>query len=349
MMLILIVISFSIQAQIANAILRPEFARWLPPVWFLGLYQAMLGDPDPGMRQLAQRAIGALCISFVSTLIAYLVSYRRHRKLLVEGTSSPARNRPRAGLLLDWLIPDPRQQAVIVFISKTFAGSSQHRTILMGYSGFGLAVLLTGILGMRSVLESVRFVPACFLYAHIVLVVFILLGLRHLFSIPTELRANWTFQITEAEGRGEWLRAVDRFVLASGAVMLLVVPLPIEAYLLGWRALSESMLTASFALLCYEGMFFSWEKLPFTCSYLPGKRPMLVLALGLAGLLTFLPVVNGILLACLYHPGAYLAVLALMLAAWARIRTSRREGWRELRLKYDDLPEPAVGGLNLFR
>jgi hypothetical protein len=96
-------------------------------------------------------------------------------------------------------------------------------------------------------------------------------------------------------------------------------------------------------------MFFSWEKLPFTCSYLPGKRPMLVLALGLAGLLTFLPVVNGILLACLYHPGAYLAVLALMLAAWARIRTSRREGWRELRLKYDDLPEPAVGGLNLFR
>src|ERR1039457_1558326 len=36
-MLVLIVPSFSIQAQITNTLVRPEFATWLPPVWFLGL------------------------------------------------------------------------------------------------------------------------------------------------------------------------------------------------------------------------------------------------------------------------------------------------------------------------
>ena len=48
----------------------------------------------------------------------------------------------------------------------------------------------------------------------------LLIGTRHLFSLPTELEANWIFQITEGEGRGQWLRAVDRFVLFWGALML---------------------------------------------------------------------------------------------------------------------------------
>src|ERR1035441_7381896 len=40
-MLILIVLSFSIQAQVTNTVVQSELARWLPPVWFLGLNQVM--------------------------------------------------------------------------------------------------------------------------------------------------------------------------------------------------------------------------------------------------------------------------------------------------------------------
>jgi hypothetical protein len=347
-MLVLIVLSFSIEPQIANKLLQPEIARWLPPIWFLGLYQNLLGDHDPAMQQLAHRATWALGIALVLTLSAYLVSYHRHRKLLVEGLCQPARNRPRLGIILDRIIPDPRHQAVIVFMSKTLVGSSQHRMVLMGYSGFGLAVLIAGLLGMKSVLQA-RFISACFVYAHVILLIFLLLGFRHLFAIPTELRANWTFQLTEGEGRLQWLQAMDRYVLTFGALVLIVIPLPLEIRLLSWRAVSESILVIAFALLCYEMMFFSWEKLPFTCSYLPGKKPMLALALSLLGLLTALPVVNAILLACLYNATAYVIVLALILTAWVRIRSARRESWGELRLKYDDLPEPVITGLNLSR
>ena len=44
--------------------------------------------------------------------------------------------------------------------------------------------------------------------------VVILPGFRHVLSIPVELRANWIFQITESQGRAEWMSAVERFVMA---------------------------------------------------------------------------------------------------------------------------------------
>jgi hypothetical protein len=52
-------------------------------------------------------------------------------------------------------------------------------------------------------------------------------------------------------------------------------------------------------------------------------------------------------LECLYRPPVFVAVLAILLAGWVRLRAVRREGWGEMRLKYEELPDPAVHGLNL--
>jgi hypothetical protein len=348
-MLVTIVLSFSIQPEITAAVVRPELARWLPPVWFLGLCQTMSGDPDPAMQALALRALMAFGIAVVLTLVTYSISYRRHRALLVEGATAARKSRRWRGALFDWLVPNPRRQGVIVFLTRTLAGSSQHRTILMGYGGFGLAIFLSGLIGMREMVEPGRVVAADFVYAHTILLVFLLIGVRHLFSIPVELKANWAFQITEGEGRREWLRAVDRFVLYPGALAMLILPFPLEVYLLGWRAVGESVLFAMFAVVCYELVFSSWEKLPFTCSHLPGKTPAWFLSLYLLGLLVALPMVNWLLLECLYHPAAFVVVLTILLAAWARLHATRRDGWRELRLLYEEAPDPAIHGLNLLK
>src|ERR1035441_8058976 len=151
------------------------------------------------------------------------------------------------------------------------------------------------------------------------------------------------------EGRREWLRAVDRFVLYPGAAVMLILPFPLEAHLLGWRAVGEAVLFAVFALLCYEGIFSSWEKLPFTCSHLPGKTPAWILALYLLGLLAVLPMVNWLLLECLYHPAVFVVVLMILLGGWVRLHAARREGWGELRLRYEEEPDPAIHGLNLLK
>jgi hypothetical protein len=348
-MLALLVLSFSIQAQIANAAMEWDVARWLPPVWFLGLCHRLAGDPDPAMQALAHRALTALGGAIALTLATYAIGYRRHRTLLVEGLAAAGKSRRWVGGLLDLLVPNPRQQAVVSFMMKTLASSGQHRTILLAYGGFGTAVLLTGMLGMGKLFEPARVVAACFVYAHVVFLVFLLIGIRHLFALPTELGANWAFRITEREGRRDWMRAVDRLVLLCGAAAMLAVPFPAEVKLLGWRALAELALFAAFGLLCYEWAFSSWEKLPFTCSYLPGKTPAWMVAVELLGLLIALPLVSGAMVACLYNPLAYVAAMVVLTAGWARLHAVRMETWGEVRLKYEESPDPEIHGLGLMQ
>lgn len=113
--------------------------------------------------------------------------------------------------------------------------------------------------------------------------------------------------------------------------------------------MSESALFAAFGLLCYEGLFSSWEKLPFTCSYLPGKKPMWIAAVQLFGYLALLPAVSAILPACLYNGAMFAGALLVLPAAWVRVHAMRREGWGELRLRYEEAPDPAIHGLNLLK
>ena len=349
-MLILIVLSFSIDTRFLPTALRQQLSAWLPPVWFLGLHQHLLGDRDPVMTALAQRAEAGLAVAVALSLIGYVAGYRRHRKLLIESAfASSANDRKWTGALLEWLIPNPIEQAILVFMTKTLARSSQHRMILMAYGGFGLAILLTGILGLQEAVAEEHRTAACFVYAHVILLTFLLIGLRHLFTIPVEWKANWTFQIAERQGRLAWMRAVDRFILFWGAVLLLALPLPLEAYLLGWRALAETALFAAFGLLCYEWVFTDWRKLPFTCSHLSGKIPVWILTLWGIGILGALPAVNGLFLISLYEPVLYVVIVGVIVAAWLGLYSTRRHGIGELRLTYDDLPEPAVHGLNLLR
>jgi hypothetical protein len=344
-MLGLIVMSFSIQPQIANAALQPQWSRWLPPVWFLGLCESQSGNPDPLMESLARRAVVVLVVVVILALGTYLVSYRRHRTLLMEGAAAPAQDR-RGVSLLDWLIPEPRQRAVVGFMIQTLSRSSHHRMILMGYGGFGFAVLLTGLLGMGNFVGRERVAASGFLYCHVVAMGFLLIGARHLFSLPTELEANWLFQITESEGRTAWMRAVDRFILFWGA-LIVVAPLPLEIRYLGWRAAAEAALSCALGLLAYDCLFASWDKLPFTCSHLPGKTPGWVLALQFFAVITLVPVLNAALLAILYTPVAFVSVLAILITAASRARALRRES--QLRMKYEELPDPAIHALNLLR
>jgi hypothetical protein len=346
-MLVLIILSFCVGPPQMRALLASPAAAWLPPMWFVGLYQTSLGDADPLMRTLSGRAILGLEIAVAVAVLSYLVSYGRHRAWMVEGAAGPSRDRRWTGAILDRLIASPRQQAVIVFLWKTLMRSSQHRMILMAYGGIAAALIAAGLMGIGAMWNSERALTACFVWVHGITLLFLLLGLRHLFSIPTELRANWLFQITEAEGRDEWLDAVDRFVLWAAAALVLLLPLPFEARVIGWRSLGAIALFVAIGLLLYEWLFQEWRKLPFTCSHLPGKTPLWILTLYAIGLVTMVPVLNAILSAALFSGAGFTFVLVMTAVAWRRVHLTRREMWGELRLKYDEVADPAIHGLGL--
>jgi hypothetical protein len=155
------------------------------------------------------------------------------------------------------------------------------------------------------------------------------------------------FQLTEAEGRDEWLDAVDRFVLWMGAAVVLLLPFPFEAKVIGWRSLLAVALFVTIGLMLYEWLFREWRKLPFTCSHLPGKTPLWILGLYGIALVTAIPILNMILSAALFSGAGFTFLLVMTWAAWRRIHAARREAWGELRLTYDDSPEPAIHGLGL--
>ena len=217
-----------------------------------------------------------------------------------------------------------------------------------GLHRFWAGYRFSGLLGLRGVVQPGRLIAASFIYAHVVIFIFLLVGFRDLFSIPTEVRANWIFRITEQEGRREWLGAVDRFVLLIGGGGLLLVPLPLE-FKLRLARISEVILLGAFGLLCFERVFYGWEKLPFTCSHLPGKFPMWIRALQLFTLFAFLAPVNALPLSCLYNWALFLFVLTILLVSWVMLHSNRMRARDEVRLKYEELPDPAILSLSLLK
>ena len=343
-----IVVSFSIQPQVTQFLMNPVWGRWVPPIWFLGLYEKLVGTRDAYTGELAHFAIRSILLVIVTAFSTYVLSYHRHRTLLVEGLTSSANRLTVGSILTRGLFFDPRQQAVAGFMWQTISRSGRHRTILMGYAGLSLAVILTGFIGVEHVVRPERVAAADFICFHVFAFLFFFIGIRHLFSIPTELKANWIFQITENEGRGAWLRAVDRFALCWGALLLLIVPFPLKAQLLGWRSIAETTIMGGLGLISYERIFFIWEKLPFTCSRLAGQTPTGII-LAFLGLLGAVAVLQSLLIELLFHDAALVIAMAVSFAVCIYLDRRRRADWAELPLKYEELPEPAVHALNLLK
>ncbi len=73
--------------------LRPEWASLVPPVWFLGLEQCLIGNQDPFAARLSFDAVIALAVSAVTAMVAYWWSYRRHRIRVLESPGEVARRK----------------------------------------------------------------------------------------------------------------------------------------------------------------------------------------------------------------------------------------------------------------
>jgi hypothetical protein len=171
--------------------------------------------------------------------------------------------------------------------------------------------------------------------------VILLAGLRHVFSIPSDLAANWIFRLTESTNRLNGMSAVECFAMLYAVVPVFVVVLPLSWHFMGWAlALRMTTLQVITSLTTFEILFYSWQKFPFTCSYIPGKRP-------LVGVVSWYVVVLGIIIpqVCLAIRAAseFIEIFPLYVVfftgIWLWRRRARLDGWGESRLLYDDAPE----------
>jgi hypothetical protein len=338
---------------------RPDWVVWVPPAWFLGLDQVMVGNFEPLAVQLAWRGLAGVAAAACAGLITYLWSYRRHRVRLLESPAmAPRRTRwdwP-AGLA-DRLIPDPREMAVFAFVAKTLVRSRQHRLVLTAFAAIAVAVIFESFVslalsrGFRGFSVPTPALRQAAVSAPLALSLFVLAGFRYLFRLPVELRANWVFRVNEPGNRMVFLQAVERFLLYCAVAPVALIALPVEVGLLGLRAgFAGTILCLLPSLTLMDLLLIQFEKVPFTSSYLPGRRPVIqTLLIYAASMALYVSVLGALISLCLRAPSTTLPLFAVMVAVWLKVRSGRLENWKIGKLEFEELPEPAVQTLSILR
>jgi hypothetical protein len=250
----------------------------IPSFWFVGLYQTMLGTADPVLHWLAWRALIALTLSVSLALAGYLAGYSRYvRKTIEESGAVVEIRKPRlsgAKRLLDRsLFANPRQRAVFWFGWRTMVRNRMPRLMLAAYASVGFVYVIDGLASALKKTAGNHEPNAEVGAFPLILPFFLLLGMRVLFTFPVELGANWLFRLVDEEGDpASALPAVRKLMMVVGIVPVCIVSLPMYGLLWGWGlAFWHLLLALLIALTLLEMLTTGFYKIPFTCSFMPGK------------------------------------------------------------------------------
>lgn len=137
--------------------------------------------------------------------------------------------------------------------------------------------------------------------------------------------------------------------LAGVAPVVLLTLLLLAVTMGTMAALLYTTFVALMSLVLSEGLLWNWDRIPFTCPYLPGKRYFIqsLLLYGIA-LTLFAYMATAVEMSTIQHPARRGALYGILFAALAFLRFHRKKNWTSgIPLKFGDLPEPDVQKLNL--
>ena len=343
--------------------LKPPYRRgltWVPSYWFLGLFQKLNGAREFDL--LASMAVRALAIVCPLAVIAFTLAYLRYNRIIVEQPDIAPSDRSHPSMrLVSWLaaklIPRPVHRAVVLFTARTILRSRHHRLLLAVYGGIGLGIamayardLLYGVHSYERIWSNPHWDrpnPQS-LVGSLVMLFFVVIGARAVFSQPIALRSNWIFRLTAVERPTAYFAAVRQSLYS-----LVVLPV-----VLAWSALFFAIWPAGPAArhtivmtlggyLMVQLLLRDFRKIPFACSYLPGKGNMHV-KLGLFAI-AFLGLTN-MLIELEYRAlqsdkrFVILTTVLLALSFWAYRRNARAP---DAEIIFEELPPADIEALDL--
>jgi hypothetical protein len=337
---------------------RTRALDYIPLFWFVGIYEVLNpeGTLIPAANDWAAMAVKSMFVAGAVFLLTYLISYRRYSKKILEGIESNRFEQSWAqrafGEVLNFLLlRHPFQRASYHFIGRIFARSSKHRLFMAMYSGIGLALTLSSLIVLRRGTNFfISISPNGLVEAPLILSFFIVSGLRATFNIPYELGANWMFQITSGSHPAEFFKATRRWVFLRGVLPAYLVLVPIEfVYSSPADAAFHLAFGLAMAALLTEFFFFSFNKVPFTCSYFPAKSHLAFLGGAyLYGFTIYTFTVADFENWVGQRPVRVFVFFSLVLASLLAIAAYRRQSLdRSLDIIYEDYGEPVVRQLNL--
>ncbi|WP_263355755.1 hypothetical protein [Acidicapsa ligni] len=257
------------------------FAGFIPPLWFLGLYEQLLYGSSAPAGAYALESIGLYATAAAASLavLTYPLAWSRQKKRALEGASK-ARGQSSsviANLLHRTLLSRPQQRAIFHFISQTITRSTRYQVYLAIYSGVGFALALCSVLTLQ-VLPNNSTGKLSFalsnsgLHAVLPLLLFWLVtGLRAAYAFPVDMLARWVFPINlpypgnDAKAAKTWVLLFCGLITSAVFCILLA---------LKWSYLDlalQAIYGTSLSLLLADLFFVGRTQIPFTRPRMPGR------------------------------------------------------------------------------
>lgn len=332
----------------------PSFLRWLPPVWFLGLSRTILGKADAAMAQMGTIGLWAVIAVAILAPLVYVLSYYRYFIRIPETLDTTLRNRaPRILFpmrLMDWFVlRSAYERATYRFAMKTLLRNDRHSLIFGGFAGLGIVIasqtLLSAVNQKPSAAPSAAMISVPFTLAY-----FLICGLRFVFDLPAELRANWVHRAIldyEQQAPGDAARKV---ILTFVLPWVLAVCVPLYVYYWGWTvgtALSAVLIAGCYLLA--DVLLRRFAKIPFACAYPAWKQSATVIVLlYVLGLWAFGSILPRLEYALLVKSVWYLWMLVLVLqVARLVLHRLRDDDPRSHILVFEEAPDHPFELLNL--
>lgn len=330
---------------------------WLPSYWFLALFQQLNGSVDGSAHSvlimLAGRAWICLGAVGVATSAIFFWSYFRTLRKIIEQPDIVSTTRssswlPRFGSSINTVIAQ--------FSIRTLLRSRQHRMLFSFYLGIGFAIVILFLKTpdarrLSGASGSWHQVSVPLLASSFVIMCACILASRIVFAIPLELRANWIFRATQVRPAKDYMASSHRaaYVLALAPVWCTSAILFVSLW--PWRpALGHMAILVLLGVIIAEVWLCGFYKIPFTCSYLPGKSN-----LHITFLLCIMLGLNAIFWSARFEhralsdPLKYLGIMAVLstaaMAAWLR-RARATANTREIQFEEEIPPAITILGIS---
>jgi len=323
----------------------------IPSLWFVGLYEVLLGTTDPVFIAQARTAGLAFGLSICAFGLACALSYLKHFRKTLETAKRDRRlcrlREGAAGVLQKAVLWNPEERAVGAFFSKTIRSSPKHRIVLVNCLAIGAALVTLSIVANRRDLQALTSGNSFFLAQSLLLVFVLLAGIRVVVDVPAALESNWVFRVTESAERGRYVSGLKKTILAQWFFPLSILIFFSHLWLWGeWRtALGHAAFVLVLSGLGIEALFYRFRKIPFASTHVPGKLQLQTRSVPyLAGLVGLLAALSGLEKAVLKHAGYFWIFLFVSAVLWVFLRISNAHFLKDHALVYEEEPEPAMIG-----
>ena len=333
----------------------------LPPMWFLGLYRTLLGTHNAIFLSLARISVAAFALAAVMAVVTYLASYKRFSQRAFEWAEEKEASRFSIATLFGWLLErlwlkEGPERGTFYFVLKTLARSARHRLYFVAYVAVGLAIVMIDFLVMMvnaahgNFWASITRPGEALLSIPLVISFFTLVGMQAAFGFPAELGANWIFRITEENSGRNCLAGARKTMIIVAVVPLFAACFVVYSKLWGPTAsLMTIVVGILVSLILVEPLLYSERKIPFTCTYQPGK-PNLPLTDRVTWLALALYIFSMASLQkwVFQKPLMWAVAVAAGLVILNRIVARRNRSFKAgLGIEFEDKPAPVVQTLDL--